>query len=79
MLYNGWGIDLFPCKYTKWERWFAWYPVVIKDEQIIAVGRGYLFSARRVWLKKLWRRRNLTFDQWEYTIDDIFWQLKNLQ
>lgn len=39
---------------TKWQRWFAWYPVVTED--------GY-----DVWFEWIWRRLEYsTYDTWHY-------------
>jgi len=41
--------------YSKWENWFAWYPVQV------------LNSGRRCWLKKIYRRK-VYFTDWGYTV-----------
>ena len=70
---------IVPCRYTKWEKWFAWYPVKvavpIKLPELQHL--DHLLFTKRVWLKTVWRRKNLSFNQWEYTLDDIFFQLSN--
>ena len=79
MLYDPGGksaIDpnkIFPCTYTPWQRWFAWYPVTIKAYHDLP----YFYKPKKAWLQFVWRRRNLTFKEWDYTIDDVFWQLTN--
>ena len=40
-------------------RWFAWHPVIVRDQH----NRTVL-----VWLEDVWRRRNLK-GKWEYSID----------
>lgn len=84
MMYDVGQMDvnlLFPCKYTEWEKWFAWHPVDVKVPVDLPElqHRHYLVATRKVWLKTVWRRKNLTFNEWQYALDDVFFQLTNMR
>jgi hypothetical protein len=66
-------------RFSKWEPWFAWYPISIRCSA--PPGAGTVFYKKRVWLKTVLRRKHYWFGSekflvtWEYTYDDVFYQL----